>query len=166
MRQIEDKSDEESLLSNIQAKAKFEDSFRFQDQRERSPVPSTVVRDVSALQGQDVQISDVGYINEDEGANEEMKIMERIRVLQLQAEQMAHKSRQRLFEESQLKENMKIIDKRKRKFCKQMERQNKMLLMRQEEENLEKLLQQKHDEEMKQKQRLDMLQREEAFMRR
>ena len=86
MRQIEDKSDEESLLSNIQAKAKFEDSFPFQEQRERSPVPRTVVGDVSALQGQDVQISDVGYINEDEGANEEMKIIERIRALQLQAE--------------------------------------------------------------------------------
>ena len=61
---------------------------------------------------------------------------------------------------------MKIIDQRKRESCKLMEKQNKMLLTRQEEENLELLLQQRQDEEMKQKQRLDMLQREEAFMRR
>ena len=107
----------------------------------------------------------LNYTVEKESGHTQPKEIERIRALQLQAEQMAQKNEQRQLEESQLSENIKVMDQRKRELSKEKEKQRKLLLMKQEEEKLEQLLQLKHDEELQQLKRIEMLQQKEILMR-
>ncbi|MCG7879163.1 MAG: hypothetical protein N0C90_22935, partial [Candidatus Thiodiazotropha endolucinida] len=127
------------------------------------------LQEQSVKRKQGVHTDDAGYIvdleNIDDGDSEEKMIAHRIKALQLKMEQIAQESRQRQDEESQLQEKIKAMDERRRKFTKQIERQNKILRMREEEEKLEKLLQQKQDEEVGRRYRLDMLYEEEEVMR-
>ena len=104
-------------------------------------------------------------IKDEENSDEEIKMMERIRALQLQAKQIAQKNKQRELEESQLAENLKVMDQRKREYSKEMEKQNKLLIMRQEEEKLEQILKQRQDEELQQLKWIEMLQQKENLMR-
>ena len=57
------------------------------------------------------------------------------------------------------------MDQRKREYSKEMENQNKLLIMRQEEEKLEQILKQRQDEELQQLKRIEMLQQKENLMR-
>ena len=104
-------------------------------------------------------------IKDEDKSDEEIKMIERIRALQLQAEQMAQKNEQRQLEESQLSENIKAMDQRKRELSKEKEKQRKLLLMKQEEEKLEQILKQRQDEELQQLKRIEMLQQKENLMR-
>ena len=134
MRQLHYADEKES--GGTQAKKIAQDSFSFKEQREIGLFPRTVDQGIDAGEGHEVPIMN---IKDEEKSDEEIRMMERIRALQLQAEQMAQKNEKRQLEESQLSENIKVMDQRKRELSKEKEKQRKLLLMKQEEEKLEQL---------------------------
>ena len=160
MRQLNYTEEKES--GHTQPKEIAQGSISFQEEREIGLFPRTVDQDKNASEGHEVPIADIKV---EDRSPEEMQMMERIRALQLQAEQMAQKNEQRQLEESQLSENIKVMDQRKREYSKEMEKQNKLLIMRQEEEKLEQILKQRQDEELQQLKRIEMLQQKENLMR-
>ena len=160
MRQLHYADKKES--GGTQAKEIAQGSLSFQEERERGLFPRTDVQDLYISEGHEVPIMN---IKDEDKSDEEIKMMERIRALQLQAEQMAQKNEERQLEESQLSENIKVMDQRKRDLSKEKEKQRKLLLMKQEEEKLEQLLQLQHDEELQQLKRIEMLQQKEILMR-
>ena len=132
MRQLHYADEKES--GGTQAKEIAQGSISFQEEREIGLFPRTVDQGIDASEGHEVPFADIKV---EDRSPEEMQMMERIRALQLQAEQMAQKNEQRQLEESQLSENIKVMDQRKRELCKEKEKQRKLLLMKQEEEKLE-----------------------------
>ena len=139
------------------------DSFPFQEQKISIPIARTVFQDVDSLPEQDVTILDAGTSQDaEEDEYNDLQIRDRIKALQFQAEQIARRSQEIISEESQLKESIRMMDDKRREFSKQIERQNKWLLMKREEEMLERQLEQKRVEEAKQRQRLDTLYKQEA----
>ena len=138
------------------------DSFPFQEQKISIPIARTVFQDVDSLPEQDVTILDAGTSQDaEEDEYNDLQIRDRIKALQFQAEQIARRSQEIISEESQLKERIRMMDEKRREFSKQIERQNKWLLMKREEEMLERQLEQKRVEEAKQRQRLDTLYKQE-----
>ena len=160
MRQLHYADEKES--GGTQAKEIAQGSLSFQEETERGLFPRTDVQDSYISEGHEVPIMN---IKDEDKSDEEIKMMERIRALQLQAEQIAQKNKQRELEECQLAENLKVMDQRKREYGKEMEKKNKLLLMRQEEEKLEQILKQRQDEELQQLKRIEMLQQKENLMR-
>ena len=160
MRQLHYADEKES--GGTQAKEIAQGSLSFQEETERGLFPRTDVQDSYISEGHEVPIMN---IKDEDKSDEEIKMMERIRALQLQAEQIAQKNKQRELEECQLAENLKEMDQRKREYGKEMEKKNKLLLMRQEEEKLEQILKQRQDEELQQLKRIEMLQQKENLMR-
>lgn len=75
-------------------------------------------------------------------------VIQRVKALQLQAEQMAQKRRQRLCEESQLKERVIAMERKKKKLNDEMERKKQLVLIKQDEDRLGRLLKQKKQEEL------------------
>ena len=143
------------------------DSFPFQEQKISIPIARTVFQDVDSLPEQDVTILDAGTSQDaEEDEYNDLQIRDRIKALQFQAEQIAKRSQEIISEESQLKESIRMMDDKRREFSKQIERQNKWLLMKREEEMLERQLEQKRVEEAKQRQRLDTLYKQEASLKR
>ena len=160
MRQLHYAEEKES--GHTQPKEIAQGSISFQEEREIGLFPRTVDQGIDAIEGNEVPLADIKV---EDRSPEEMQMIERIRALQLQAEQMAQKNEQRQLEESQLSENIKVMDQRKRGLSKEKEKQRKLLLMKQEEEKLEQLLQLQHDEELQQLKRIEMLQQKELLMR-
>lgn len=159
-----DYRERDASFDDIQERRK-EDRTPFEVLDDRTPFQRAFVEDADSLQEQAIQMTEVGYIEDMKEEIEEMQVMERIKALQLQADQMTQKSRQRIEEEKHLKEKMSIMEERRRKFAEKMERQNKIVFMRQEEEKMERLLEQRREEEKKQKHRLEILYKQEARMR-
>ena len=128
---------EEKEASDTQPKEIALGSLSFKEQRGRGLIPSTVVQDLDISSGREGLIMN---IEEDQRSNEEREVLERIRALKLQVERMAQKNEQRQLEESQLTENIKVIDQRKREISEEKEKQRKLLLLKQEEETQQKIL--------------------------
>ena len=140
------------------------DVQRNRKEMDRTPLPRIGFQDADSSHDQEVQISEDEEDNDER--REEASVMERIKALQLQAERMAKESRQRISDENELKDKLRLMEDDRRKFAEKMERQNKILLMRQEEERLEKILELRREEERKEKRRLELLYEQEARMRR
>ena len=155
-------TEEESFPSRTQTTEVAQGNLSFQEQRERDPLLRTLEDDFSASERQEMAVA---AIKEENKSTEEIQMMERMRVLQLQAEQMAEKNRQRQLEESKLAESIKVMDQRKRDSIQEKEKQRKILHIKQETEKLEQLLQRQHEEEIQRMQRIDILQQKEALMR-
>ena len=94
MRQLHYADEKES--GGTPAKEIAQGSLSFQEETERGLFPRTVDQDINASEGHEVPIADIKVENR---SPEEMQMMERIRALQLQAEQMAQKNEQRQLEE-------------------------------------------------------------------
>ena len=93
-------------------------------------------------------------------------VIERVKALQLQAEQMAQKRRQRLSEESQLKERVIAMERKRKKLNDEMERKKQLILMKQDEDRLGRLLKQKKQEELLKIRDLEALYKREAELKR
>ena len=93
-------------------------------------------------------------------------VIERVKALQLQAEQMAQKRRQRLCEESQLKERVIAMERKKKKLNDEMERKKQLILIKQDEDRLGRLLKQKKQEELLKIRDLEVLYKREAELKR
>ena len=180
---------EEKEASDTQPKDIALGSLSYQEQRGRALFPSTAIQDLDMSSGCEGPIM---KIEEEEISNLEREMLERIRALKPQAERMAQKNRQRQLEESQLTENIKVIDQRKREISEEEEekqrkllllkleeekqqkillmkqeekKQRKFLLMGEEEEKLKQLLQLQHDEELEDIKRIEMLQQKKTLMK-
>ena len=88
---------------------------------------------------------------------EERQLEERIRALSLQADKMAQKSRQKINEENDLKQRMRMFEEKEKRFIEQMKRREKIEKMRLAQERLERIVKQQVEEEKEQKHRLDLL---------
>ena len=179
---------EEREFRDTHSKEIAQGSLSFKEERGRGLFPSTATQDFDFSKGHDGPIMNM---KEEQMSNEESELLERIRTLKLQAEQMAQKNEQRQLEESQLTENIRVIDQRKREISEEEEKkrkllllkqeeekqrklllmkqeeekQRKLLLMKQEEEKLKQLLQLQRDEELEHMKRIEMLQQKEAIMK-
>ena len=79
---------------------------------------------------------------------------------------MAHKSKQRLYEESQLKERVIAMERRKKKVNDEMVRRKQLILIKQDEERLAKLLKQRKQEELRKRHEIDLLHKRETELKR
>ena len=137
----------------------FEDSV--------TDVPKSIIKKDSSTPILDhrkssTEVSDAEHYNVSPGKN----VLERVKTLQLQAEMMAQKRKQRLYEESKLKERMMEMERRKKKLDDETERRRQIGLIRQDEERLGKLLKRRQLEEIRQRRELEMLYTREAELKR
>ena len=159
MRQLDLTEEEDHSETHLKEIAT--DSLLTQEERAESLIPAT---DRQNLETEEYERL-MSNVKIEERSTEEIRMIESIHAMQLQAEQMAHKRQQRELEESQLAENIRIMDQRKREISKEKEKERKLLIMKQEEERLKQLLQMQYEEEAQQLKRIEMLQQKEILMK-
>ena len=152
---------EEEDHSETHLKEIATDSLFSQEEKKESLIPAT---DRQNLETEEYERL-MSNVKIEERSTEEIRMIESIHAMQLQAEQMAQKRQQRELEESQLAENIRIMDQRKRETSKEKEKERKLLIMKQEEERLKQLLQMQYEEEAQQLKRIEILQQKEILMK-
>ena len=143
---------EESLLEThrtqqLRHRAEFDEKFTLRQSSEKAA--SKNIRAEADSRCQTLKTNSV--------EEEERQLEERIRALSLQADKMAQKSRQRINEENDLKQKMRMFEEKEKRFIEQMKRREKIEKMRVAQERLERIVKQQVEEKKEQKHRLDLL---------